>query len=336
MKQLSKAFLLLLIVSLFSLMIFEGFSKSASRSANQKTIILAHAMHNTHPVSVAMENMAEYAEEYSDGQLRVKIYPQGQLGSERELLELAQIGTIGITKVSGAVLENIVPPIQVFSLPYLFRDEQHMEKVFWGELGDELLEEGAKYMLRGLAYYDAGQRSFYTKDRPIETPSDLEGMKIRVQPSITAMNLIRNLGGSPTPLAYGELYTAFQGGIVDGAENNPPSFYTSRHYEVTNYYSLDKHTAVPDVLIINSRLWDSLTDQEKQWLDQAANESVKDQRVLWKESVEESMRVVKEAGVEVLEPDTEPFRKLVEPIYNRIEENNPDLYEWVERIRAVN
>jgi tripartite ATP-independent transporter DctP family solute receptor len=308
---------------------------SSDSDNDQKTIILAHAMHLTHPVTIGMERMAELVDEYSGGQLKVEIYPTGQLGGERELLELVQIGAIGMTKISGAVLENIVPPIQAMSLPYLFRDEQHFENVLWGEVGRELLLEGEKYRLRGIAYYDAGMRSFYSVDRPINTPADLAGMKIRVQPSVMAINLIRAYGGSATPLAYGELYTAFQGGIVDGAENNPPSFYTSRHYEVTNYYILNEHTAVPDVLVIGTNTWDNLTEQERTWLMDAVNESVDYQRELWTESEEESLRIVQEAGVEVIYPDKEPFRRQVQHIYDDIRESNPELYRWVERIQQV-
>ncbi|MEX0995352.1 MAG: TRAP transporter substrate-binding protein [Balneolaceae bacterium] len=313
----------------------QGCGESSRDEEGPTRIILAHAMHLTHPVTTAMDRMAELVEENSDGQMIIEIYPTQQLGSERELLELVQIGTIGMTKISGAVLENIVPAIQAYSLPYLFRDDEHMEKVLWGEVGEELLLEGEEYLLRGIAYYDAGKRSFYTKDRPIHSPDDLRGMKIRVQPSVMAMNLIRNFGGSPTPLSYGELYTAFQGGIVDGAENNPPSFYTSRHYEVTNYYAINEHTAVPDVLVIGTKVWNRLTDQEKGWLQKAVDESVEYQRELWRESVEESMQVVQEAGVEVIYPDKEPFRERVQPIYDRIQQNDPQLYKWVERIRAV-
>lgn len=316
------------------LLVFAGCEKSDSEK-DYKTIILAHGMHLTHPVSIAMDRMAELAEENSGGKLKIEIYPASQLGGERELLELVQIGTIGITKISGAVLENIVPPMQALSLPYLYRDQQHFESVLWGEIGEELLLEGEKYRLRGIAYYDAGMRSFYSVDRPINTPADLAGMKIRVQPSVMAINLIRAYGGSATPLAYGELYTAFQGGIVDGAENNPPSFYTSRHYEVTNYYILNEHTAVPDVLVIGSKTWDNLTEDERTWLMDAVNESVDYQRELWKESEEESLRIVQEAGVEVIYPDKAPFRERVQHIYDDIRINKPELYKWIERIQNV-
>ena len=300
-----------------------------------KTIVMAHAMHATHPVTLGMDYMAERLEEISDGNMVIKMYPTAQLGGERELLELVQIGTIGITKISGAVLENIVPPVRVFSLPYLFRDQDHYRAVTEGEIGNEILDAGAEYRLKGLAYYDAGFRSFYTKDRPIMTPDDLRGMKIRVQPSVMAINLIGAYGGSATPLAYGELYTAFQGGIVDGAENNPPSFYSSRHYEVTDYYSINEHTAVPDFLVINTPLWEGFSEQEQQWLQQAVDESVERQKVLWRDSVEESMEAVEAVGVEVIYPDKEPFRERVLPLYDNFREAHPELYHWVEQIQEI-
>ncbi len=323
----------LLAVTIF-LLIFQGCGNSQS-DEEHKTIILAHAMHLTHPVTIAMDRMAELVDEKSGGELKIEIYPTGQLGGERELLELVQIGTIGMTKISGAVLENIVPAMKAMSVPYLFRDEEHFADVLWGDVGRDLLLEGEKFRLRGIAYYDAGMRSFYSVGRPINTPADLAGMKIRVQPSVMAINLIQAYGGSATPLSYGELYTAFQGGIVDGAENNPPSYYTSRHYEVTDYYILNEHTAVPDVLVIGTEVWDNLTEQEREWLMDSVNESVEFQRELWKESEEESLRIVQEAGVEVIHPDKEPFRERVQHIYDDIRENKPELYKWVERIQQV-
>ncbi len=318
--------------ALILLLVLQGCGESHSEE-DQKTLILAHAMHATHPVTIGMEFMTDRLEEISNGKLVIKTYPTAQLGDERSVLELVQIGAISMTKISGAVLENIVPPIRIFSLPYLFEDDEHYRKIVDGDIGEALLESGAEYQLKGLAFYDAGWRSFYTKDRPIRTPDDMRGLKIRVQPSVMAINLIRAFGGSPTPLAYGELYTAFQGGIVDGAENNPPSFYSSRHYEVTNYYSINEHTAVPDFLVINASVWENLTEQEQQWIQQAVDESVTYQHELWVASVEESMQVVKDAGVEVIYPDKEPFRERVQPIYDSFRNDHPNLYnEWVKPI----
>ena len=171
-----------------------------------KSLKLAHGLDISHPVHKGMEFMAEKLAEKSGGQLTLEIYPSQQLGTERQALELLQIGSLAMTKVSAAVMENFAPNTKVLSLPYIFRDRAHAYKVQDAKLGKDLLVQGEKYWLRGLTYFDAGQRSFYTKDRPINTPKDLEGMKIRVMESVTAMNLVRSLGGSPTPISWGELY----------------------------------------------------------------------------------------------------------------------------------
>ena len=326
--------LFLLVLSVVWTSCDEG-GQSTEQDDEPAEIILAHAMHLAHPVSIAMERMAEHVEAYSDGQLTMTIYPAGQLGGERKLLELIQIGAVNMTKVSTATLENIVPAMRVFSLPYLFRDKAHSFSVLYGRVGEDLLLEGSSYRLRGVGYYDAGSRSFYTTDRPVHTPDDLEGQKIRVMESVIAMQLMRTLGGSPTPLSYGELYTAFQGGIVDGAENNPPSFYTSRHYEVCNYYTLNEHTTIPDILVIDTRVWEQLSEKQREWLQTAIDESIRFQRELWQESVEESMQAFRDAGVEIIRPDKEPFRRAMEPLYEDIRRNDPELYEWVEQIRNV-
>lgn len=298
----------------------------------KKTIRLAHALSTTHPVHLGMERMAELVEEKSDGKLTIAIFPSQQLGSERETLELLQIGSIGMTKVSSAALENFVPELRVYSLPYLFKDEQHILNVLNGEIGRELLLAGEEYWLRGLTYYDAGQRSFYTKDHPIETPEDLQGLKIRVMESQMAVNMVRTLGGSPTPISWGELYTALQQGVVDGAENNPPSFLTSRHYEVAKYYSLDEHTMLPDLLLISTLQWDNLNEQEKQWVQEAADSSATYQREIWAEAEKEALETVLEAGVEINYPDKEPFMELTAPVYESYQQTDPELYDLIQRI----
>lgn len=304
-----------------------------SAKTDVKTLRLAHGLDVKHPVHKAMVRMAKLVEEESNGKLKIEIYPSEQLGSERECLELLQIGSVDMTKVSAAVLENFVPNIRVFSLPYLFRNDQHYYDVLDGEIGQSLLHQGQQYWLRGLTYYDAGQRSFYTKQRPIRKPEDLEGLKIRVQESPIAINMVKTLGGSPTPISWGELYTALQQGIVDGAENNPPSYQSSRHYEVTNYFSLDEHTSVPDVLLISTQSWNRLTDQEQQWLQEAADSSKIYQRKIWAEAEDEAMEVVKDAGVEVIHPDKELFREKTQSIYEQYKENEPEFYDLIQQIR---
>ena len=242
--------------------------------------------------------------------------------------------TKAITKVSAAVMESFTDDYKVLGLPYIFRDSSHAVKVLDGEIGKELLLSTKDRFIRGLCFYDAGSRSFYTINKPILEPSDLEGMKIRVMKSKTAMDLVKSLGGSPTPISYGELYTALQSGVVDGAENNPPSFYTSHHYEVCKYYALDEHTSVPDVLIISQHIWKKLSEEEKEWITQAARESVAVERKLWSESVKKSLEEVRKAGVTIYYPDKSLFADKVRKMYDSYR-SQASIYEYIQRIQAV-
>ncbi len=288
-----------------------------------KVLRLGHSLDTKHPVHLAMEVLGEELEKNSGGKLKLNIYPSSQLGGERECLELLQIGSLDITKVSAAVLENFIPEYKVLSLPYIFRDKTHMYNVFDNAVGKGLLLKGEKFRLRGLTFYDAGSRSFYMKDGPVNTPSDLNNKKIRVQKSNMAVTMINELGGSPTPISWGELYTALQQGVVDGAENNPPSFYTSKHYEVCKHYTINEHTSVPDVLLIGIDTWDRLNTQERQWLEDAVEKSAEAQRQLWVASEKESLEKVKEAGVQVYYPEKSLFEaktKSMEKMFNDDEE----------------
>jgi tripartite ATP-independent transporter DctP family solute receptor len=290
---------------------------SCQQEQAEKQIKLGHALDINHPVHKAMLYMADQLAEKSGGQLTLKIYPSQQLGSERELVELLQIGSLGMTKVSSAVLGNFSPGMKIFDLPFLFEDKAHAFRTLDGEIGQSLLNQSEEYWLKGLTYYDAGSRSFYTKEVPVDGPQDLEGLKIRVQESAAAMNMIRSFGGSPTPISWGELYTALQQGVVDGAENNPPSFFLSRHYEVCKYFSIDEHTVIPDVFIISTVVWSSLTKQEQTWLKEAAEESKIYQRKLWQEAEQNALKAVKEAGVRILYPEKAPFKKEVQAMYQQ-------------------
>ncbi len=271
----------------------------------------------------------------SEGRVEIKTYAGGRLGPERTCVELLQIGSLDMTKVSAAVMEGFVPSFRVLGLPYIFRRKEHAHQVLDGEIGKDLLLEGTNSWLRGLCFYDAGSRSFYTKKQPVRSPADLKGLKIRVMKSNTAVNMVRAFGGSPTPISWGELYTALQGGVVDGAENNPPSFYLSHHYEVCKFYSLNEHTTVPDILLISTHTWNKLTSKEKEWLGQAVKESVVLQRKLWEESVKEALDAVSKAGVEIIYPDKKPFAKKVEKLIDSYQ-SNEELYSYIQRIRSVN
>ncbi len=291
-----------------------GFSFGCSKKSGVKVIKLGHALDVNHSVHKAMERLAETVAEKSAGHMRIDIYPNGQLGSERELLELLQIGSIGMTKASAAVLESFMPAMAVVNLPYVFHSKAHSRKVLEGQIGQELLVSGEEFWLRGLCFYDAGSRSFYSKTKAITKPEDLVGLNVRVQPSPSAIQMVRLMGGAATPVPFGELYTALQQGVVDAAENNPPSFYLTRHYEVCPYYSLNEHTFVPDVLLVSTLTWNDLSDEQKRWLSEAALESSEYQRELWEESEEQALNAVREAGVEIILPDKAPFIEKVKPM----------------------
>jgi tripartite ATP-independent transporter DctP family solute receptor len=281
-----------------------------------------------------MEFMATRAAELSDGKLTVEVYPAEQLGSEQQCVELIQIGSLAITKVSAAVMESFTDDYKVFGLPYIFKSKEHTFTVLDSDIGRDLLLSTEDKWIRGLCYYDAGSRSFYTKSKPITHPDVLSGLKIRVMRSITAVEMMKALGGSATPITWGELYTALQSGVVDGAENNPPSLYTSRHYEVCKYYSLDEHTTIPDVLVISKKIWDKLTPQEQEWVQKAADESAVLERKLWKESEKESLEEVQKAGVEIVYPDKAPFIEKVQPLLESYRDNEV-IYSYIKRINSV-
>ena len=307
---------------------------SCENSSKTKYLKLAHVLDVTHPVHKGILHLAEKVAEKSGGKLQIEVYPSKQLGTERQCLELLQIGSLAMTKVSAAVMENFSPKIRILSLPYIFRGREHAYKVLDSEIGKNLLAQSEKFRLRGLGYFDAGQRSFYTKERPIKTPADLEGMKIRVMESPMAMKLVQSLGGSPTPISWGELYTALQQGIVDGAENNPPSFYTSRHYEVCKYYSLNEHTFIPDILVIGTEIWKSLDPSEKQWLQESVDEAVHYQRQLWVAAEKEALAAVQKAGVEIIRPDKSTFSDKTKVLLEDFRSDKA-VYELIQRIQTI-
>ncbi len=308
---------------------------SCSELSGKRTIKLAHGLDVGHSVHMAMVKMGEDLKELSGGKLTLEIYPSQQLGTERECIELLQIGSLDMTKVSAGAMENFAPRMRIFSLPFLFRNREHSFKVLDGPIGEKLLDDSEKYWLKGLGYYDAGSRSFYTKERPINTPDDLSGLKIRVLESVTAVEMVNTLGGSATPISWGELYTALQQGVVDGAENNPPSFYLSRHYEVCKFYSLDEHTVLPDVLLIGTHLWEELSDQEKEWVRKAVKNSIKYQRKLWMKSEEEALEAVRGAGVEIIHPDKSLFVNKVKGLYGQYQKET-EFYKLIQEIQETN
>jgi len=307
----------------------------APRETAPKKIVLklAHVLPASHSVHASLQFMATRLADLSGGVVDLEVHAAGALGTEPESIEQVQAGAIAAAKVSAAALEPIVADMAVFGMPYLFRDEKHCWNVLLGTIGKEILRSAEAKGLHGVAYYDSGSRSFYTRSKPIHKPSDLRGLKLRVQPGKQAQEMITVLGGAPTPLEYGDVYTALQQKKIDGAENNPPSFYTSRHYEVAKHYSIDEHTRVPDVIVFSKSIWDRMTPQVRRWIEQAAAESVAFQRRLLRDQTEEALREVQKAGVKIYRPDQSAFAAATGPMYT--EADGTRLGELARRIMVA-
>ena len=290
-----------------------------NNNVNKIVLKLSHGLDQKHPVHIAMEFMAKRLKELSDGKVELQVFPSGQLGNETDNIAQLQRGALAMTKTSAAPMESFIPEMAVFSIPYIFRNETHYWNVLDSPLGKEMLKLGDAKGLHGLCYYDSGSRNFYTIKKPVLTPDDLKGLKIRVMNSRTSMDMVEALGGQPTPIPWGELYTALQQGLVDGAENNPPSFYTNRHYEVCKYFSFDEHTRIPDILMISTKVWSRLSPEVRKWVQQAADDSSKFQRKLWKEKTTEAVEEVKKFGVKIYYPDKKPFVEKVRKMHKRYE-----------------
>ena len=293
------------------------YSKQLASIDDQIVLTLAHGMNPNHPVAVGMRFFAKRVKELSNNKMVIHIFPNEQLGNEVDLTQQVQLGCIDMTKTSASAMENFISEFAVLSLPYIFTNEKHFWKVLRGPIGQSILDSGESVGLQGLTFYDAGARSFYTRNKHIKKPEDLVGMKIRTQSSPVAIEMIKILGGSPTPIPYGSLYTALQSGVVDGAENNIPSLYSSRQFETVKYYSLDEHTRTPDILMISKIVWDKLPQISRKILLDAAEESLDYQIDLWNKVSVTDLAKIEKNGVKVLKVDKKPFQEKVKPMYNK-------------------
>ncbi|HKY23223.1 MAG TPA: TRAP transporter substrate-binding protein [Vicinamibacterales bacterium] len=308
-------------VSLLTLAVIVGCGLASMTPASHaqegaKTVLrIGHVLPASHPVHPTLEYLAQRVSQLSAGTVKIQVVGDAKLGTEPELIEQTRRGTLDIVKTSAAALEEVVPEMAVFGMPFVFRDEKHYWNVLLGDIGKEILGSAETHGLHGLSYYDSGSRSFYTLGKPILRPADVRGMKLRVLPGKTSQQMVLTLGGTPTAIPYGDLHEALRKKEVDGAENNAPSLFTSRHYELARHYSLDEHTRVPDIVLISKKVWDRLDPQVRRWIDQAAAESVPYQRKLWRERTEEALKTMKGAGVTVHHVDREAFAAAMAPMY---------------------
>jgi len=271
-----------------------------------------------YPTVTAVDEMARLLRERTDGRLDVKTYAGGQLGSERDTLEITVFGGLDMNRVNLAPLNAIEPVTTIPALPFLFRSNEHMRRALDGPIGDEILASLTRHGLIGLCYYDSGDRNFYNTKRSIYTPADMKGMKIRVPNSDLYVSMIKALGADATPMSIAEVYQALVQGVIDGAENNWPSYESGRHFEVANYYSLTRHVIAPEVLVMSRRRWDKLDPADQELVRQAAKDSVPYMRAQWDARVETSRAKILAAGVKVNEiADPAEFAQAMRPVWDK-------------------
>jgi len=286
-----------------------------------------------YPTTQGLVEMGRIIEEKTGGRIKVQVFPSAQLGSETQTIENTQMGVLDINRVSCAPLSEFSKTMGVLSMPYLFRDYEHFRKVLDGPIGVEVGKDLEEKGLKVLAYYDSGARSFYNTKRPINTPADLKGLKIRTQKSQVMVDLVNALGAVATPMSFEEVYSSLQTGVIDGAENNAPSYLTTNHYEVAKNFSLNEHARVPDIVLISMKTWNKLSPADRKIVADAAKESEKKQSELWAKYEKESLDKVKAAGCKINTPDQTPFRELVKPMYDKYGAQFGDLVKRIQDVK---
>lgn len=284
-----------------------------------------------YPTVKSVQHMGELLEKSTEGRIRISMYPGRQLGEEWDTLEQTVFGAVDINRVFLAALQNVAPETIIPSLPFLFRSEEHRDRVLYGPVGDEILASLEPYGLIGLTFYESGSRNFYNTRRPILTPADLQGLRIRVPNSDMNVAMIELLGGNATPMELGQVYEGLRNGTVDGAENNWPSYADTRHFEVAPFYSLTGHSMTPEILVMSKLTWDKLSPEDQKRVREAARQSARYMATLWKAQVQEARERVEGAGNKVNDvPDREAFRRALQPLYERFA-GTPRLADLVRR-----
>ncbi|MEZ2333472.1 TRAP transporter substrate-binding protein [Mesorhizobium sp. RCC_202] len=303
--------------------------------ANAETVLRSADTHpDGYPTVEAVKYMGELIKQRTDGRYSVEVYHSAQLGEEKDTIEQTQTGVIDLNRVSMGPFNGIVPETAVPSLPYIFRSVDQMRHVMDGPIGDEILKAFEAHDLVGLAFYDSGARSFYNTKKDITSIADLKGMKFRVIQSDVFVDMVKALGANATPMAYGEVYSALETGVIDGAENNWPSFESAKHYEVAKHYTTDEHQIVPEVLVMSKSSWDKLSPEDQAIVRQAAKDSVVKMRELWDAQEKKSRDIVEKAGVKVSEIDKQPLIDAMKPVYDKYL-STPELKDLAARIQAT-
>ena len=309
---------------------------SAMAAQAQELVLRSSDTHpDGYPTVAAVQYMGELIEERTGGRIGVEVFHSAQLGEEKDTIEQTRFGVIDLNRISMAPFNGLIPETAILSLPYIFRDTDHMHKVLDSQIGQEILDTFTAQDLIALAFYDPGARSFYNRVKPITSIDDLKGMKFRVIQSDVFVDMVAALGANATPMPYGEVYSAIETGVIDGAENNFPCYESSGHYEVAKYYTLDEHMIVPEVLVMSKTAFDKLTPEDQEIVRQAAKDSVPFNREKWAERETASEEKVRAAGVEIIEDiDKAPFIAAMGPVYEKYA-TTPELKSLVERIQAV-
>jgi tripartite ATP-independent transporter DctP family solute receptor len=284
-------------------------------AAAQMTLKAADVHPAGYPNVVAVENLGKKLEAATKGKIKLQMFPGGVLGSEKEVVEQTQVGAIQIARISLGVLGPVVPDVNVFNMPFVFRDEAHMRKVIDGPIGAEILEKitNSPARLVALGYMDSGSRSLYTK-KPVRKPEDLKGQKIRMMGNPLFVDTMNAMGGNGISMGHTEVFGALQTGVIDGAENNPPTLYTSNQYTTVKYYTQTNHLIIPEIFVMSKVTWDKLSKDEQALVKKFSREAQMEQRVLWDKSVAEYTQKLKAAGIEFINTDTKPFYDATAPV----------------------
>ena len=290
---------------------------SLSMQATAQTVLKAADVHPPgYPTVVATENMGKKFEAATSGKYKMQMYPSSVLGDEKTMIEQTQIGAIHILRTSLGPLGSVVPEVNVFNMPFVFRNEAHMRAVIDGPIGQEILDKisASPARLVALAWQDGGSRSLYTK-KPVRSPADLKGQKIRMMGNPLFIDTMNALGGNGIAMGYPEVYSALQTGVIDGAENNPPSMFTANHYTTgAKYYAQTNHLIIPELVVMSRVAYDKLSPAEQGLIKKFGREAQMEQRVLWDKSVADYSGRLKAAGVEFIDVDQKPFYDATAPV----------------------